>query len=181
MDNALAIAEQLLRRYGHVYEANQVAIVGRLFARDPAAACRALNHADWWDDRRSVASVDLALTGGFTGAARADAQALVDMTAPLPLPEAPPASTWDGHLDVGRPKRRRWRNDGGHGLCHDFRYRRPAGHGADRLQRHRGPDRHLSCRQIRESNGYVEMGRRKAPLPFKGIRFGYVTGKSVMQ
>ena len=76
MDNALAIAEQLLRRYGHVYEANQVAIVGSLFARDPAAACRALNHADWWDDRRSVASVDLALTGGFTGAARADAQAL---------------------------------------------------------------------------------------------------------
>ena len=76
MHNALVIAEQLLRRYGHVYEANQVAIVGKLFAREPAAACRALNHADWWDDCRSVASVDLALTGGFTSAARADAQAL---------------------------------------------------------------------------------------------------------
>ena len=76
MRQALDTAEQLLRRHGHVYEANQVAIAGELFALDPAAACRAMNDAGWWDDRQSVASVDLALSGGFTPEARSDARSL---------------------------------------------------------------------------------------------------------
>ena len=59
-----------------MYEANQAAIAGELYRRDPHAACRTLNDAGWWEDRQAVASVDLALSGGFTPEARADAQSL---------------------------------------------------------------------------------------------------------
>jgi len=69
-------AEQLLRRYGHVYEANLAAIAHRTFAKDPLAACRAINSEEWWDSRDSVAAIDLAVDGGFTADARRDAQSL---------------------------------------------------------------------------------------------------------
>lgn len=72
---ALRQIEDLLRRYGHAYEANQAAIVGEQFQRDPLAACRMINSDDWWDHRQSVAAIDLAVAGGFTAESRRDALA----------------------------------------------------------------------------------------------------------
>ena len=76
MQTALARTEQLLRSYGHDYEANLAAIAQQLFAADPAAACRAINSDEWWESAQSLASVDLAVSGGFTAQARHDAQSL---------------------------------------------------------------------------------------------------------
>lgn len=70
---ALEQTEQLLRQYGHNYEANLASIARATFARDPVAACRSLNTEEWWDNRRSVAAIDLAVDGGFTPQARQDA------------------------------------------------------------------------------------------------------------
>lgn len=76
MLSALEDVEQLLRRYGHVYEANLAGIGHAAFAEDPRAACRLLNRDEWWNGHRSVAAIDLALDGGFTAEARRDAQKL---------------------------------------------------------------------------------------------------------
>ncbi len=76
MHDALRQLEELLRRYGHVYEANQAAIARRTFERDPAAACRMMNSGEWWNDTQSIAAIDLAIDGGFTPEARTDAQTL---------------------------------------------------------------------------------------------------------
>ena len=76
MDKALETIETLLRKYGHVYQANLAEIARTRWAQDPNDACRAVNNADWWDDRDSIAAVDLALDGGFSAQARADGQAL---------------------------------------------------------------------------------------------------------
>ncbi|MCG6966112.1 MAG: hypothetical protein LJE59_06355 [Chromatiaceae bacterium] len=73
---ALEQTERLLRDYGRTYEANLVSIAHAAFQRDPKAACRAINTAEWWDSSRSLAAIDLAVEGGFTPAARRDAQAL---------------------------------------------------------------------------------------------------------
>jgi hypothetical protein len=73
---ALDLLEQLLRQYGHIYEANLAAIARAEFDSDPEAACREINRDEWWNDRRSVAALDLAVDGGFTAPARRDAQAL---------------------------------------------------------------------------------------------------------
>ena len=76
MVEALERTEELLRNYGHVYEANLAAIAHALFESDPKAACHAINTEEWWDDTSSVAAIDLAVDGGFTAQARRDAQAL---------------------------------------------------------------------------------------------------------
>lgn len=76
MHDALQHIEDLLRRYDHVYEANQVGIVREAFKRDPETACHMVNSDDWWNDTQSIAAIDLAIDGGFTGDARRDAQAL---------------------------------------------------------------------------------------------------------
>jgi hypothetical protein len=76
MEQALDQVETLLRRYGHAYEANLASIARRQFVQDPQAACRAINTSEWWEDRHSIAAVDLAIDGGFTPQARRDAQDL---------------------------------------------------------------------------------------------------------
>lgn len=76
MDRALRQIESLLRDYGHTYEANLAAIAREAFGRDPVAACGLVNSGEWWDGSDSVAAIDLAVDGGFTPRARADAQAL---------------------------------------------------------------------------------------------------------
>ena len=73
---ALERTEELLRNYGHAYEANLAVIARALFERDPKAACHAINTEEWWDKATSVAAIDLAVDGGFTAQARRDAQAL---------------------------------------------------------------------------------------------------------
>jgi hypothetical protein len=78
MEEALVRAETLLRRYGHTYAANLAEIARDQFARDPRAACRAINSGEWWEGRDSVAAIDLAIDGGYTPAARRDAQLLRD-------------------------------------------------------------------------------------------------------
>lgn len=78
MLNALDETEQLLRRYGHVYEANLAAIARADFAQDPPTACRSLNRDEWWNGHRSVAAIDLAVDGGFTAESRRDAQRLCE-------------------------------------------------------------------------------------------------------
>lgn len=70
---ALQQVETLMRDYGHTYEANLAAIAHEVFTRDPRAACRAINNDEWWENRRSVAAIDLAVDGGFTNEARLDA------------------------------------------------------------------------------------------------------------
>lgn len=76
MHRALADIETLLRRYGCTYQANLAAIARTLYERDPHAACRTINSAEWWEGSASVAATDLAVAGGFTDQARRDAQAL---------------------------------------------------------------------------------------------------------
>ena len=76
MLNALAQAEQLLRQYGHVYEANLAAIARAAFEKDPRVACRSINTEEWWGGSRSLAAIDLAVDGGFAADARRDAQRL---------------------------------------------------------------------------------------------------------
>ena len=76
MHQALTLIERLLRRHGHVYQANTAAIVRDTFASDPQAACQALNSDEWWNARDAIAAIDLAIDGGFSPRARADAQAL---------------------------------------------------------------------------------------------------------
>lgn len=76
MQAALVEIEALLRSYGHTYEANLAGIALARFANDPAATCRAVNSAEWWGDGHSLAAIDLAVSGGFTPAARRDAQRL---------------------------------------------------------------------------------------------------------
>lgn len=76
MRQALDQLERLMRQYGHTYEANLAAIARARFMQDPRDACRAINSDEWWHDSRSVAAIDLAVDGGFTPAARRDAQAL---------------------------------------------------------------------------------------------------------
>ena len=46
------------------------------FVRAPREACRLLNDEAWWGDRDAIAAVDLALSGGFSAAARHDGQRL---------------------------------------------------------------------------------------------------------
>jgi hypothetical protein len=76
MQEALEKAERLLRSYGYDYEANLATIALALFAKDPLAACRSINTAEWWESAQSLASIDLAVSGGFTPQSRRDAQAL---------------------------------------------------------------------------------------------------------
>lgn len=76
MQNALAKLERLLRSYHHDYEANLASIALALYATDPLAACQSINTAQWWEDSQSIASIDLAVSGGFTAQARHDARAL---------------------------------------------------------------------------------------------------------
>lgn len=73
---ALEQIERLLRHHGHTYEANLAAIAHAAFIDDPKAACHGINNEEWWDSRRSLAAIDLALDGGFTAQARQDAQHL---------------------------------------------------------------------------------------------------------
>lgn len=76
MHQALTDIEKLLRAYGHTYEANVASIAAAQFGDDPVAACRSINSAEWWEDSDAVASIDLALSGGFTAESRRDAQTL---------------------------------------------------------------------------------------------------------
>jgi hypothetical protein len=76
MQQALEQIEQLLRGYGHTYEANLAAIARNAFERDRKAACRALNSDEWWSSSRSLAAIDLAMDGGYTTRSRQDSQAL---------------------------------------------------------------------------------------------------------
>jgi hypothetical protein len=76
MQQALAQIEQLLRSYGHTYEANLAAIARSAFERDPRAACQTLNSEEWWSSSRSLAAIDLAMDGGYTARSRQDSHAL---------------------------------------------------------------------------------------------------------
>lgn len=77
VEQALTDIEALLRKYGHVYQANLADIARQQWHSDPAAACRRLNDAEWWGkDDDAVAALDLGLDGGFSGDARSDGQAL---------------------------------------------------------------------------------------------------------
>ena len=55
MQEALEKAERLLRSYGYDYEANLATIALALFAKDPLAACRSINTAEWWESAQSLA------------------------------------------------------------------------------------------------------------------------------
>ena len=76
MQQALTRIEELLRKYGHIYEANLAAAARVAFERDPKSACHQINNGEWWNDSQSVAAIDLAINGGFTPQARQDARAL---------------------------------------------------------------------------------------------------------
>lgn len=76
MQQSLRDIERLLRAYGHTYEANLAELAAATFARDPHAACRQLNSAEWWDARDAVCAIDLAVDGGFTPEARRDGRRL---------------------------------------------------------------------------------------------------------
>jgi hypothetical protein len=87
MEEALRTVENLLRKYGHTYQANLAMIAGEQFARSPAETCRSLNDDEWWGGRDSVAASDLAVDGGFSSEARADGkrlrEALIDIYATM--------------------------------------------------------------------------------------------------
>ena len=72
VEAALETVESLLRKYGHVYQANLVEIVLQHCRIDFRGACRALNSDEWWAHRNAIAACDLALDGGFSAEARAD-------------------------------------------------------------------------------------------------------------
>jgi len=76
METALSLIEELLRQYGHTYQANLAMIARERFARSPEEACRLVNDPEWWEGSDAVASVDLALSGGFSPEARRDGQRL---------------------------------------------------------------------------------------------------------
>lgn len=76
MEAALSLIEDLLRRYGHTYQANLAMIARERLARAPSEACQMLNDPEWWDGSESIAAVDLALSGGFSAEARRDGQSL---------------------------------------------------------------------------------------------------------
>ena len=76
MQQALTLVEELLRGYGHTYEANLAAIARSVFDQDPKAACHEINSSEWWSDSQSVAAIDLAIDGGFTPQSRQDARSL---------------------------------------------------------------------------------------------------------
>lgn len=76
MEQALTEIEALLRKYGHVYQANLAAIAREQWHSSPAAACRRLNDAEWWGKDGAIAALDLGLDGGFSSAARSDGQTL---------------------------------------------------------------------------------------------------------
>jgi hypothetical protein len=83
MQEALRTVEDLLRKYGHTYQANLAMIAREQFAQSPAEACRALNDDEWWGGSDSVAARDLAVDGGFSSEARSDGtrlrQALIEI------------------------------------------------------------------------------------------------------
>ena len=72
----LAEIEALLRAHDCQREAEVVVFAGRLWSRNPIAACEELNSDTWWHGRDGVAAVDLAIAGGFTRGARDDARRL---------------------------------------------------------------------------------------------------------
>jgi hypothetical protein len=76
MDEALDTVEQLLRKYGHTYQANLAMVAQEQFSRSPEQACRSLNDDEWWGGRESVAAADLAVEGGFSAEAREDGKRL---------------------------------------------------------------------------------------------------------
>lgn len=76
MEAALSLIEDLLRRYGHTYQANLAMIARERFAHSPEEGCRGLNDEEWWGGSDSIAAVDLALSGGFGAEARQDGQRL---------------------------------------------------------------------------------------------------------
>lgn len=85
MEATLSLIEDLLRQYGHIYQANLVMIARERFVHAPQEACRLMNDAEWWGGSGAVAAVDLALSGGFSAEARQDGQrlraALIDVYA----------------------------------------------------------------------------------------------------
>jgi hypothetical protein len=76
MESALSEIEDLLRRYGHIYQANLAMLAREQLARSPEDACRAVNDDAWWGGSDSIAALDLALSGGFSPEARRDGQRL---------------------------------------------------------------------------------------------------------
>jgi hypothetical protein len=76
MEAALSLVEELLRQYGHPYQANLAMIAREQFARAPQEVCRRLNDEEWWGGSDAIAAVDLALIGGFSAEARRDGQRL---------------------------------------------------------------------------------------------------------
>lgn len=72
----LAQVEALLRRHDCHDEAGQARFAQELWSRDPLAGRAELNGDAWWHGRNGIAAVDLAIAGGFTRAAREDAQTL---------------------------------------------------------------------------------------------------------
>jgi hypothetical protein len=67
MHEALAQIARLLRSCGRTYEANLTAIARNAFERDPRAVCQARNSEEWWSGTHSLAAIDLAMDGGYTG------------------------------------------------------------------------------------------------------------------
>ncbi|MGV6859595.1 MAG: hypothetical protein ACWA5X_11545 [bacterium] len=76
MKQALHQIETLLRQYQHPYEANLAAIVREQAKTDILKACQLLDSDEWWADRDSIASIDLAIEGGFSPESRKHAQTL---------------------------------------------------------------------------------------------------------
>jgi hypothetical protein len=87
MEEQLRTVEELLRKYGHTYQANLAMIAAEQFTRSPEQACRSLNDDEWWGGRGSVAATDLAVDGGFSTRAREDGKrlraALIDIYATM--------------------------------------------------------------------------------------------------
>jgi hypothetical protein len=76
MEDALSTIEELLRKYGHIYQANLAMIAREQFSRCAEDACRRLNDDEWWGGRGSVAAMDLAVDGGFSTESREDGKRL---------------------------------------------------------------------------------------------------------
>jgi hypothetical protein len=76
MEATLSLIEDLLRQYGHTYQANLVMIARERFVHAPQDACRLMNDDEWWGGSDAIAAVDLALSGGFSADARRDGQRL---------------------------------------------------------------------------------------------------------